>query len=141
MLLYAEDSSGLGFSLSLSVGASLGGGGAGASVGASVAAQAEQVPKSKAPTILFIWGPGRIVPVRVTSFAVEEQLTNPMLYPLRAKVSLGLQVLTDADFGSDPDTIEKLAIAAYKFTMTQKRVLALANTANGVESILGLLPI
>ena len=28
-----------------------------------------------------------------------------------------------------------------KFTMTQKRVLALANTANGVESILGLLPI
>jgi hypothetical protein len=140
MLLYAEDSSGLGFSLSLSVGASLGGG-AGASVGASVAAQAEQVPKSKAPTILFIWGPGRIVPVRINTFAVEEQLNNPMLYPLRAKVSLGMQVLTDADFGSDPDTIEKLAIAAYKFTMTQKRVLALANVANGVESILGLLPI
>ena len=92
------------------------------------------MPKSKAPTILFIWGPGRIVPVRINTFAVEEQLNNPMLYPLRAKVSLGMQVLTDADFGSDPDTIEKLAIAAYKFTMTQKRVLALANTANGVES-------
>ncbi len=140
MLLYAEDSSGLGFSLSVPVGASLGGG-AGASVGASIAAQAERVPKSKAPTVLFVWGPGRIVPVRINTFAVEEQLNNPMLYPLRAKVSLGMQVLTDADFGRDPDTIEKLAIAAYKFTMTQKRVLALANTANSVESILGLLPI
>jgi hypothetical protein len=139
MLLYAEDSTGLGFSLSVSVGASLGS--AGAAAGASVAGQAEQVPKSKAPTILFVWGPGRIVPVRINTFAVEEQLNNPMLYPLRAKVSLGMQVLTDADFGSDPDTIEKLAIAAYKFTMTQKRALALANVANGVESILGLLPI
>ena len=139
MLLYADDSSGLGFSISLPIGASLGGG-AGAAVGGSVSAQAEKVPKGKAPTILFIWGPGRIVPVRINTFTVDEQLNNPMLYPLRAKVSLGMQVLTDADFGSSPDTIEKLAIACYKFTMTQKRVLALANTANDVESILGLLP-
>ncbi len=140
MLLYAQDSSGLGFSISLPISLSLGGGGAGAQVGASVASQAEQVPKGKAPTILFIWGPGRIVPVRINTFSVDEQLNNPMLYPLRAKVSLGMQVLTDADFGTDPDTIEKLAIACYKFTMTQKRVLALANVANDVESILGLLP-
>jgi hypothetical protein len=140
MLLYAADSSGLGFSISLPIGISLGGGGAGAQVGGSVAGQAEKVPKGKAPTILFVWGPGRIVPVRIISFAVDEQLNNPLLYPLRAKVSLGLQVLTDADFGTSPDTIEKLAIACYKFTMTQKRVLALANAANDVESIRGLLP-
>jgi hypothetical protein len=139
MLLYAQDSQGLGFSISLPIGLSLGGV-TGAQVGASVASQAEQVPKGKAPTILFVWGPGRIVPVKITTFAVDEQLSNPMLYPLRAKVSLGMQVLTDADFGTNPDTIEKLAIACYKFTMTQKRVLALANVANDVESILGLLP-
>jgi hypothetical protein len=86
-----------------------------------------------------VWGPGRIVPVQINSFSVEEQLTNPMLYPLRAKVSLGMQVLTDLDF-PNPDTIEKLAAACYNFTMTQKRVLALANVANSVESILGMLP-
>jgi hypothetical protein len=137
MLLYAADSSGLGFSISISVGASLGSGGL--SGGGSIAAQSSPVPKAKSPTILFIWGPGRIVPVRINSFAVEEQLSNPMLYPLRAKVSLGMQVLTDLDF-PDPDTIEKLAVACYKFTMTQKRVLALANVANSVESILGMLP-
>lgn len=136
MLLYAQDSLGLGFSLSISVGGSLGGGLAG---GGSVAAQAAPVPKAKAPTVLFVWGPGRIVPVRLTTFSVDEQLSNPMLYPLRAKVSLGMQVLTDLDF-PNPDTIEKLAQACYKFTMTQKRVLALANTANSVESILGMMP-
>jgi hypothetical protein len=139
MLLYAQDSSGLGFSIYLPLGLTLGGG-TGAQVGASVASQAEKVPKGKAPTILFVWGPGRIVPVRINTFSVDEQLSNPLLYPLRAKVSLGMQVLTDADFGTDPDTIEKVAIACYKFTMTQKRVLALANVANDVESILGLLP-
>ncbi len=136
MLLYAADSSGLGFSLSVSVGASLGGN---TSAGGSVSAQSSPVPKAKSPTILFIWGPGRIVPVRINSFSIDEQLSNPMLYPLRAKVSLGMQVLTDLDF-PNPDTIEQLAISCYKFTMTQKRVLALANVANSVESILGLLP-
>jgi hypothetical protein len=139
MLLYADDSSSLGFTVSLPITGTLGGG-AGAQVGGSVAAQAEKVPKGKAPTILFIWGPGRIVPVRINSFSVDEQMNNPMLYPLRAKVTLGMQVLTAADFGDSPDTIEKLAIACYKFTMTQKRVLALANVANDVESILGMLP-
>ena len=138
MLMYAADSKGLGLSLSISVGASLGGG-SGAAAAGSVSGKSEPVPKGKAPTVLFVWGPGRIVPVRITSFGVEEQLNNPMLYPLRAKVSLGLQVLTDSDFGDRP-TRSKLAIACYDFTMTQKRVLALANVANSVRSILGMLP-
>lgn len=136
MLLYAQDFSGMGVSLSLPLGNSLGSAGP-----PGAAAQAQPVPKGKSPTILFIWGPGRIVPVRINSFNVDEQTCNPMLYPLRAKVSLGMQILSDADFGTNPDTIEKLAGACYKFTMTQKRVLALANVANDVESILGLLPI
>ena len=139
MLLYAADSSGLGFSLSISIGSSLGGDSA-AHVGGSVAGQSAPVPKAKSPTVLFVWGPGRIVPVKINTFSVEEQLSNPMLYPLRAKVSLGMEVLTEKDFGENPDTIGKLAIACYNFTMTQKRVLALANVANSVESILGMLP-
>ena len=30
-------------------------------------------------------GPGRIVPVRVTSFAIEEQTFSPLLYPQRRR--------------------------------------------------------
>jgi hypothetical protein len=59
---------------------------------------------------------------------------------LRAKVSLGLQVRIPESFGKDPDTVEKVLIGCYKFTFTQKKVLALANLANSVESILGMLP-
>ena len=92
------------------------------------------------PRVVFKWG-GFVVQGTMESANIDLDLFDAQGLPLRAKVSLGMQVLTDADFGSDPDTIEKLAIAAYKFTMTQKRVLALANVANGVESILGMLPL
>jgi hypothetical protein len=147
LLLYADDSKGPGFSLAVSVGASLGGA-AGAAVGAlagsiagSIAGSSAPVPKGKAPVVLFVWGPGRIVPVRITTFGVEETLNTPLLYPLRAKVSLGMQVLTEVDFGETPDTIEKLAIGCYKFALSQKRVLARNEAANAVGSILGMLPV
>jgi len=127
-------------SLLASVSISLGSGGASADAAASVGGKKEDIPAAKSPVVLFVWGPGRIVPVRITSFSVEEQLNNPMLYPLRAKVNLGLQVVNPTAFGTNPDTTEKIVIACYKFTRTQKKVLALANLANSVESILGMLP-
>jgi hypothetical protein len=135
MLLYPSTGSGL--SLSISVGVSLGGALGG---DASLAGSTEPVPKSKAPTVLFVWGPGRIVPVRLTTFTVEEQQNNTLLYPVRAKIALGMLVLTETSFREPLSTEEKIAVACYQFTMAQKQVLALANLANGVESILGMLP-
>lgn len=43
--------------------------------------------------VLFVWGPGRIFPVRVKDFQVEEQAYSPLLYPIRARVTVGLEVL------------------------------------------------
>jgi hypothetical protein len=51
-----------------------------------------------APFTLFIWGPKRIVPVRLTSFSITEEAHDTRLNPIRAKVSLGLQVLSYNDF-------------------------------------------
>jgi hypothetical protein len=48
---------------------------------------------------LFIWSRSRIVPVRVTDFSITEEAFDPELNPLRAKVSLGLRVLTTDDLG------------------------------------------
>jgi len=79
--------------------------------------------------------------VRLTSFSVEEQAFSPILYPIRAKVSVGLKILTPNALSGHPDgTAKDIAIAAFKFTRGQKQVLAAANLANSVESILGLLP-
>jgi hypothetical protein len=95
------------------------------------------------PLTLFIWGPGRIVPVRLTSFSVEEQQWNQLLYVQRAKVSLGMRVLTDAEIeasGMKDSVSGKIASFCYKFTKGQKEVLALANLASDVESIASMIP-
>ena len=101
----------------------------------------EPEPRYSVPIVLFVWGPGRIVPVRLTSFSVEEQAFSTTLYPIRAKVSIGLSVLAPHELKNHPNTISKeIAITAYEFTLAQKNVLAAANLANSVGSILGMLP-
>ena len=53
----------------------------------------------EAPLLVFVWSRNRIVPVRVTEFSVTEEAFDPDLNPIRAKVSLGLRVLTTDDLG------------------------------------------
>ena len=53
----------------------------------------------EAPLVLFVWSRNRVVPVRVTEFSVTEEAFDPALNPIRAKVSLGLRVLTTDDLG------------------------------------------
>jgi hypothetical protein len=54
-----------------------------------------------APLPLFVFGPKRIVPVRVTELSITEEAFDTKLNPIRAKVSLGLRVLTVDDLGFD----------------------------------------
>ena len=53
----------------------------------------------EAPLVLFIWSRNRIVPVRVTELSVTEEAFDAALNPIRAKVSLGLRVLSTDDLG------------------------------------------
>ena len=50
-----------------------------------------------APFTLFIWGPKRVVPVQLTSFSITEEAYDTSLNPIRAKVSLGLRVMSYND--------------------------------------------
>jgi hypothetical protein len=54
-----------------------------------------------APLTLFIWSKSRIVPVRITELSITEEAFDPNLNPIRAKVSLGLRVLSVDDLGFD----------------------------------------
>ena len=138
MLLYPQADSLLGGLLG-SISGSLGG--ISSSIGGALGGGVQPVPRGTVPVVLFVWGPGRIVPVRLTSFSVEEQAYSPLLYPIRAKVSIGLKILTPKDFPScNRKLSEELAVTAFNFTRKQKEVLAAANMANSVESILGMLP-
>lgn len=48
---------------------------------------------------LFVWSSQRIVPVRITDFSVTEEAFDPNLNPLRAKVNIGMRVLSVDDLG------------------------------------------
>jgi hypothetical protein len=53
------------------------------------------------PLVLFVWTRNRVLPVRVTDFSITEEAFDPALNPIRAKVSLGLRVLSIDDLPSD----------------------------------------
>ena len=97
--------------------------------------------RGSAPVTLFAWGLGRIVPVTINSFEVEEQQFLPSLYPHRAKVSLGMRVLRPAELESHPNEVARtLAQVSYGFTKKQREVWGAANLANTVESVIAMLP-
>ncbi len=52
-----------------------------------------------APLVVFVWSKNRIQPVRVTDLSITEEAFDPALNPLRAKVSLGLRVMSTDDLG------------------------------------------
>ncbi len=60
-----------------------------------------EIAPMEAPLTLFIWNQTRILPVRLTEFSVTEEAFDPKLNPIRAKVSLGMRVLSVDDLGFD----------------------------------------
>jgi hypothetical protein len=56
-----------------------------------------EVIPAESPMTLFVWGPQRVLPVRITSFSITEEAHDPLLNPIRAKVDLSLAVLSYQD--------------------------------------------
>jgi hypothetical protein len=101
---------------------------------------AQPAERRTVPVTFLVWGIGRIVPVRITHYSIEEQLFMPSLRPLQAKVSLEMQVLTPEVFKCASGPSIDLARFAYTFYRKQQDVLALLNIANNVDEIRALLP-
>jgi hypothetical protein len=60
-----------------------------------------EIIPAEAPVTVFIFGPKRIAPVRITEFSITEEAFDTSLNPIRAKVSLGMRVLSVDDVGFD----------------------------------------
>lgn len=123
-------------SVSLSVGGSslsgaLGGGGV-----------QRSIPAAQLPTVLFVWGPGRIVPVKVNSLNITETLYDPMLLnPIHAEARISLQVLTPRELQHVSGALAEVARMAYSYSKKLREGLAIANLANAAESVIGMLPL
>ena len=56
-----------------------------------------EIVAAVADLTVFVFGPKRIAPVRITEFTVTEEAFDVNLNPIRAKVSLGMRVLSIDD--------------------------------------------
>ncbi|HEY6206066.1 MAG TPA: hypothetical protein VIW21_07865 [Chthoniobacterales bacterium] len=60
-----------------------------------------EIAAMQTPLTLFVWSRSRVVPVRLTELSITEEAFDPALNPIRAKVSLGMRVLSVDDLGFD----------------------------------------
>lgn len=91
----------------------------------------------EAPLTLLVWGPRRIVPVRVTEFSITEEAFDPTLNPIRAKVDLGLRVVSYYDTGV-ASAAGALSLAAHIAREVAGAQNTAASAAAAVRSAAGL---
>ena len=94
-----------------------------------------QVNPADLPLVLLVWGKSRVVPVKLTSFAVAEEAFDTRLNPIAAKVELGMQVLTYMEFTDS--SIGRDAFIAYqksKETLATRNAPAVDQT--GIRNLL-----
>lgn len=111
-----------------------------ASAKSLVGAGEEEARRPTVAPVLLVLGPRLILPVRITSFQVDETAHLPSYFPLQATVTLGLEVLTPDSFRCQQDVAGKIAVAAYQFTRLQEDANALLNVANNADAVRALLP-
>jgi hypothetical protein len=90
----------------------------------------------KLPLILLVWGPARVVPVRVTSVSITEQAFDQLLNPIQARVELGLRALSELELNQAGAPFNTLALVQ----LIAKEALARTAAFPGAEGVRGLLP-
>jgi hypothetical protein len=90
-----------------------------------------EVIPAEAPLTLFVWGAMRTLPVRLDEFSITEEAFDTILNPIRAKVSLSLQVLNYQDLG-----LASVGGALFMVHQVAKEVMA---TISGVSTITGVI--
>jgi hypothetical protein len=82
------------------------------------------------PLTLFVWSKNRVVPVKLTEFSITEEAFDVNLNPIRAKVSLGMRVLSvnDLPFSHKGSSL----FLAYQ---QQKESLAKKATGGGLSTL------
>ncbi len=92
-----------------------------------------RVTPAKAPLVLLVWGPLRVVPVRVESVSITEEAFDQLLNPIRAKVELGLRTLTEKELKAAGPPFDTLALV----NLIAKEVLARTQPVASVADIAG----
>lgn len=108
------------------VGAALGGGGN---------QPTRAIPPERLPRLIFVAGLTRILPVEIISFSARETLYSRALVPIRAEVSLGLEVVTFT-----PDSDDIIGQGAAEYMKTLKDAQAVLNLGKAITDAPDIIP-
>lgn len=86
----------------------------------------------EAPLTLLIWGAKRVLPVRLTTFSITEEAYDVALNPIRAKVSLGLRVLSYSDL-----PLTNPGYALFLAHQVVKETMATIGSVNNLGAVAG----
>jgi len=86
----------------------------------------------EAPLTLLVWGPARVLPVRLTEFSITEEAFDTLLNPIRAKVSLGMRVLNYQDLG-----LASVGGALFMVHQIAKEVMAVVGSVGSAAGTIG----
>lgn len=93
-------------------------------------ATSERTTSTRQPTVLFIWGNSRVMPVCLTNLSIIEEAFDTKLNPIRAKVELEMKVLSESEIDKNP-----LGYNAYLGYIANKRFLSQAFSAHATFPI------
>ncbi len=85
---------------------------------------------AEGPMILFVWGPTRVLPVRLASLSITEEAYDTLLNPTRAKAELSLTVLSYNDL-----KLTSPGNALFMVHQITKEVMATTNLFNSVQNV------
>jgi hypothetical protein len=92
-----------------------------------------EITPMTAPRTLFVWGAKRVLPVRITSMEITEELFDTQLNPIRATVAITMRVLTYTDLASTNREY-------YEFMSYQQNLINLAASGQGARPPVGTAP-
>ena len=93
------------------------------------------VPPERLPRLIFIGGLTRVLPVEIKMFSVNETLFDRGLQPIRADVTVGLEVVT-----FPPDSTDLIGQGAVEYMRTIKDVQAVLNLGQTIAEATDIVP-
>lgn len=84
------------------------------------------------PLTFLVWGLKRVVPVRLTDFSVTEEAYDVGLNPIRARVSLGLRVLSYNDL-----SVKNPAYYVFLAHQVVKETMATIGSVGNIAAVAG----
>jgi hypothetical protein len=92
-----------------------------------------RVKPGRVPIVLLVWGPLRVLPVRVESVSITEEAFDPRLNPIRAKAELTLRTLTETELSVAGPPFDTLAFV----NLIAKEVLARGAGISAIADVAG----